>query len=62
MAEDEALVFRAGTHTDTMSITYAEFEWLVEPSVAEFSDLPYRMRSLVQDTLYYHCAIDAYQR
>lgn len=37
LAEDETIVFRAGTHTDTMSVTYADFERLVEPTVAEFA-------------------------
>jgi len=37
LAEDETIVFRAGTHTDTMSVKYADFERLVEPSVAEFA-------------------------
>lgn len=40
LAEDEAIVFRAGTHTDTMSVSYADFERLVEPTVAEFADPP----------------------
>jgi Ala-tRNA(Pro) deacylase len=37
LAEDETIVFRAGTHTDTMSISYADFERLVEPTIAEFA-------------------------
>ena len=40
LAEDETIVFRAGTHTDTMSVSYANFERLVEPMVAEFADPP----------------------
>jgi Ala-tRNA(Pro) deacylase len=40
LAEDEKIVFRAGTHTDTMSVSYADFERLVRPRVAEFADLP----------------------
>jgi Ala-tRNA(Pro) deacylase len=36
LAEDETIFFRAGTHTDTMSVRYADFEWLVEPTVAHF--------------------------
>ena len=36
LAEDETIFFRAGTHTDTMSVGYADFEWLVEPTVAHF--------------------------
>ena len=37
LAEDETIVFRAGTHTDTMSVRYADFERLVEPTIAEFT-------------------------
>jgi Ala-tRNA(Pro) deacylase len=40
LAEDATIVFRAGTHTDTMSVSYADFERLVEPTVAEFADPP----------------------
>ncbi len=40
LAEDETMVFRAGTHTDTMSVSYADFERLVEPTVADFADPP----------------------
>jgi len=39
-AEDERIVFRAGTHTDTMNVGYADFERLVEPTVVEFADPP----------------------
>jgi Ala-tRNA(Pro) deacylase len=37
LVEDETIFFRAGTHTDTMSVGYADFERLVEPTVAEFA-------------------------
>jgi Ala-tRNA(Pro) deacylase len=37
LAEDETIVFRAGTHTDTMSVKYADFERVVEPTVSEFA-------------------------
>ena len=37
LAEDETIFFRAGTHTDTMSVRYADFERLVDPTVAEFA-------------------------
>jgi Ala-tRNA(Pro) deacylase len=37
LAEDETIVFRAGTHTDTMSVRYADFEPLFGPTVAEFA-------------------------
>src|SRR5215217_5164100 len=40
LANDETIVFRAGTHTDTMSVAYADFERLVEPTVADFADPP----------------------
>jgi Ala-tRNA(Pro) deacylase len=37
LAEDETIFFRAGSHTDTMSVRYADFEQLVKPTVAEFA-------------------------
>jgi Ala-tRNA(Pro) deacylase len=37
LAEDETIFFRAGTHTDTMSVGYADFERLVEPTVGDFA-------------------------
>ena len=37
LTEDETIFFRAGTHTDTMSVRYADFEQLVEPTVEEFA-------------------------
>ena len=37
LAEDETIFFRAGTHTETMSLKYADFEQLVQPTVAEFA-------------------------
>lgn len=37
LAEDETIVFQAGTHTDTMSVKYEDFEKLVRPKVAEFA-------------------------
>ncbi|MEW6637919.1 MAG: YbaK/EbsC family protein [Actinomycetota bacterium] len=37
LTEDEIIVFRAGTHTETMSVGYADFERLVEPAVAAFA-------------------------
>jgi Ala-tRNA(Pro) deacylase len=40
LAEDETIVFRAGTHTDTMSVNYSDFERLVAPTVVEFADPP----------------------
>lgn len=40
LAEDETIVFQAGTHTDTMSLKYADFERLVRPTVVEFAQRP----------------------
>jgi len=40
LAEDETIVFEAGTHTDTMSMKYADFERLVKPQPAEFARQP----------------------
>jgi Ala-tRNA(Pro) deacylase len=37
LAEDETIYFQAGTHTDTMSLEYADFARLVQPSVADFA-------------------------
>jgi Ala-tRNA(Pro) deacylase len=36
LAEDETIFFRAGTHTDTMSLKYADFERLGKPNVLKF--------------------------
>ncbi len=35
LTEDESIVFPVGTHTDTMSLKYADFEQLVHPRVVE---------------------------
>jgi Ala-tRNA(Pro) deacylase len=37
LSEDETIFFRAGTHTETMSLRYADFERLVQPTVANFA-------------------------
>lgn len=37
LAEDETIVFRAGTHTDTISLGYEDFERLAQPTVVEFA-------------------------
>ena len=37
LAEDETIFFRAGTHTETLSLKYTDFEQLVQPSVAKFA-------------------------
>lgn len=38
LAKNETVVFRGGTHTDTMSIKYADYERLAEPVLADFAD------------------------
>jgi Ala-tRNA(Pro) deacylase len=35
LTEDEWIVYRAGTHTETHRISYADFEQLVQPALAE---------------------------
>ncbi len=40
LAENETLVIQAGTHTVTMTVPYADFERLVQPTIAEFGILP----------------------
>ncbi len=35
LADDERIVFQAGTHTETMSLRYSDFERLVKPKLAE---------------------------
>ena len=37
LAEDETIVFPVGTHTETMSLKYADFERVVKPTLAEFA-------------------------
>ncbi|HEU5317115.1 MAG TPA: flagellar FlbD family protein [Chloroflexota bacterium] len=37
LAEDETIVVQAGTHTETISLTYADYARLVRPTVAEFA-------------------------
>jgi Ala-tRNA(Pro) deacylase len=37
LAEDETIVFQAGTHTDTISMKYADYVRLVQPRVVEFA-------------------------
>lgn len=38
LAEDETIVCQAGTHTDTLSLKYADYKRLVKPNVANFAD------------------------
>jgi len=40
LAEEETIVMQAGTHTDTISLRYADFQRLVKPTVAEFAVHP----------------------
>lgn len=40
LAEDETIVFPVGTHTETMHLKYADFERLVNPTLAEFARPP----------------------
>jgi Ala-tRNA(Pro) deacylase len=37
LADEETIVFNAGTHTDTISCAYADFERLVKPVVGELT-------------------------
>lgn len=37
LTQDESIVFRAGTHTDTLSVAYADFERLIQPTVADLA-------------------------
>ncbi len=38
LAEDEEIVFNAGTHTDVIRMKYSDFSRLVSPEVGEFSE------------------------
>lgn len=38
LREDETITFNAGTHTDAITMAYADFERLVEPVAADFSE------------------------
>jgi Ala-tRNA(Pro) deacylase len=37
LTDDDTIVFRAGTHTDTISLKYADFDRLVKPIVADLA-------------------------
>ena len=37
LTEDEDIVFNAGTHTDTISMKYADYERLAKPTAGEFA-------------------------
>ncbi len=38
LTRDETIVFRAGTHTDTISVKFADYERLAKPTRADFAD------------------------
>ena len=38
LTRDETIVFRAGTHTDTISMKFADYERLAKPSRADFAE------------------------
>jgi Ala-tRNA(Pro) deacylase len=40
LAEDDWIVFQAGTHRHTMELAYADFQRLVEPEVVSLSGAP----------------------
>lgn len=40
LKEQETIVFPCGTHTETMSLKYADFERLVQPAIADFALRP----------------------
>lgn len=37
LTQQQTIVFQAGTHADTMSLQYADFERLAQPQVSEFA-------------------------
>jgi Ala-tRNA(Pro) deacylase len=37
LAEDETIIFPVGTHTQTMSVRFADFQRVVRPTIAEFA-------------------------
>ncbi len=38
LQEDERVTFNAGTHTETVSVAYADFERLANPTVGDFAE------------------------
>lgn len=38
LTDDETIVFNNGSHTDTMSLAYKDFERLVKPTVADITE------------------------
>ncbi len=37
LAQDERIIFRAGTHTDTVSVRFADYQRLVQPRILDFA-------------------------
>jgi Ala-tRNA(Pro) deacylase len=37
LAEDDFIVFEAGTHTDAIKMNYGDFERLAQPKVVDFA-------------------------
>jgi Ala-tRNA(Pro) deacylase len=44
LAENETIYFQIGTHTETMSLRYADFERLVKPTVGDFRPSSFVLR------------------
>lgn len=42
LAEDEMIVFSAGSHTDLIRMAYDDYEWLTEPEMMPFAVLAMR--------------------
>jgi len=40
LTEDPQIVFNAGTHRETMTVAFADFQRLAQPMIAEFSQHP----------------------
>jgi len=38
LSEDERITFNAGTHTETVTLAYADFERLANPTVGDFAE------------------------
>jgi Ala-tRNA(Pro) deacylase len=47
LAEDETIVVQAGTHTDTISLKYADFARLARPTVVAFAYHPHDIPAYV---------------
>ena len=44
LADNERIVFQAGTHTDTMSVSYRDYTRLVRPTMARLGFVPGKVR------------------